>query len=217
MITTLTYVFNNLEENLDGYISANEIINFLINNGDGDLNEDNKINLRDAIYKSNNGSSFSPLMDGMDNDSNGYTDDLIGLDLSGYSGQADNDPFPKLGVANDGDWAHGTHVAGILAAVTDNLEGIASPVYNAKILSVKCSREDGSNPDLANINNGYEGILYAAKAGFYSGYRTIINNSCGSSNPPSSSEQSIINIAFNNYNSIIITRLGSSIYSFSFL
>ena len=63
-------------------------------------------------------------MDNIDNDDNGYIDDLIGWDASGEWGTPDNDPFPKDGVLNDSDWAHGTQVAGILAATTDNEIGI---------------------------------------------------------------------------------------------
>ena len=146
-----------VNSNGDNYVSALEINNFMLS--EGDLNNDGSINLRDALA----GVNISPFMDGFDNDENGFDDDLIGWDASGTSGTADNDPFPKIGVQNDSEWAHGTHVAGILSATTNNGIGMASSMFNGKILSVKCSR-DNSDDDEPPIYNGYDGITYAAKA-----------------------------------------------------
>ena len=87
-------------------------------------------------------------MDNQDNDGNGYVDDLIGWDGSGQWGTADNDPFPKIdGVANNSTWAHGSHVAGILAATSDNGVGMASTAFNGKIMSVKTSKDGPSTDD----------------------------------------------------------------------
>ena len=188
-----------VDTNDDGKISSIEISEFM--STQVDLNDDGAINFRDALFEG------SPFIDGMDNDANGYTDDLIGWDVSGEWGTGDNDPFPKGGVANDSDWAHGTHVAGILAATTDNGIGIASPIYNGSILAVKCSK-DGPETDEPGIHNGYDGITYAAKAGYYAGMRTIINNSWGG-NGYSSSENSVINNAFNSYGAIVVGAAGN--------
>ena len=51
-------------------------------------------------------------------DFNGYIDDILGWDREGAwgGGSGDNDPYPKEGATNNGTWAHGTHVAGILSA-----------------------------------------------------------------------------------------------------
>jgi subtilisin family serine protease len=104
----------------------------------------------------------------------------------------------------DGGWAHGTHVAGILAATTDNEIGIASSVFNGKILSVKSARENGEDINEPSIHDGYDGITYAAKAGYYSGLHTIINNSWGGSHSSGSEQAELITL-------IIPTEL----YSFS--
>ncbi|MBC8257292.1 MAG: S8 family serine peptidase [Candidatus Marinimicrobia bacterium] len=192
-------LFSIIDLNNDNLISAPEISEFM--STQSDLNGDGEINLRDALAEG------SPFIDGIDNDGNGYIDDIIGWDASGEFGSEDNDPFPKTGVANGSDWAHGTHVAGILAATSDNGIGIASPVFNGSILSVKCSN-DGPETDEPGIHNGYDGITYAAKAGYNAGMRTIINNSWGGDGY-SSSENSVINNAFNTYGAVVVGAAGN--------
>ena len=188
-----------LDQNNDGFIEASEVVLFLINE-EMDVNSDGVYNLRDAV------SDGSPFEDFEDNDGNGYTDDLLGWDSSGYYGTDDNDPFPKEDVANNSTWAHGTHVAGILSAVSDNDFGMASVAYNAKIISVKGSRENQSGEP--GINDGYAGILYAAKAGYYAGTYTIINNSWGGGGY-SGSENATINTAFNTYGAVVVCAAGN--------
>ncbi|MDP8267248.1 MAG: S8 family peptidase, partial [Candidatus Tenebribacter davisii] len=96
---------------------------------------------------------------GIDDDGNGYVDDIRGWDYV----NDDNDP-------ND-DNSHGTHVAGIAAAETDNDVGIAGIAWNAKIMPVKMLQSSGygSSSDLAAA------IDYAANNG-----ATAINMSLGS-------------------------------------
>ena len=188
-----------LDANGDGFIEASEVVSFL-ENENMDVNADGFYNLRDAV------SDGSPFEDGVDNDGNGYVDDLLGWDCSGYYGTDDNDPFPKEDVANNSTWAHGTHVAGILAATTDNDLGIASTSYSGKIMSVKGSRENQTGEP--GISDGYAGILYAAKAGYYAGTFTIINNSWGGGGY-SASENSTINTAFNTYGAIVVCAAGN--------
>lgn len=71
--------------------------------------------------------------------------------------------------ATDDNW-HGTHVAGVAAAETDNGEGIAGVAWNCKVLPVKVMDQDG---------NGYystliEGITWASDNG-----AKVINLSVG--------------------------------------
>ncbi len=95
-------------------------------------------------------------LNGVDDDGNGRRDDLIGWDVYGD----DNDP-------NTGQ-AHGTHVAGIAAGVTNNGSGIASISWNVKVMPI--SSWNGSN-----LPNPYDGVVYAVENGAH-----IINNSWGS-------------------------------------
>ena len=184
----------------NGLVEASEVVQWMIDNNVGDLNDDGLINLRDAV------SDGSPFEDFEDNDGNGYTDDLLGWDCSGDYGTDDNDPFPKEGVGNASTWAHGTHVAGILAATTDNELGMASTSYNGKFISIKASR--GNQSGEPGINDGYAGILYAAKAGYYAGTFTIINNSWGGGGY-SASENATVNTAFNTYGAINVCAAGN--------
>ena len=141
----------------------------------------------------------------IDDDGNGYIDDFIGWDCSSVSGGSDNNPAPPSGVSNGGTWAHGTHVAGLLSATTNNGTGIASAAFNCSIMSVKVST---SEQDYPYITHGYDGILYAAKAGFFAGESTIINNSWGGLGY-SQYEQATINIAHNDYNAIVLAAGGN--------
>ena len=146
--------------------------------------------------------------DNWDQNPNTFIDDLIGWDPSGISGENDNDPRPKPGVGNGSTWAHGTHVAGLLASTTDNNLGIASVAFNSSIMSVKVSRENQDGEPY--ITDGYDGILYAAKAGHYGSERgfAIINNSWGGGGF-SQFENATIEVSHDTYNAIIVAAAGN--------
>jgi thermitase len=89
--------------------------------------------------------------------------DLDGKVIRGYDFvQRDNAPMDQNG--------HGTHVAGIAAAETNNATGVAGMAPNTKILAVRVLDANGSG-SLANIADG---IRYAADAG-----AEVINLSLG--------------------------------------
>lgn len=106
-------------------------------------------------------------LDGIDNDGNGYPDDLIGWDFYDFSltGNGSN-PDPTWGSPTQN---HGSHVAGIAAAKTNNGAGIASISWNVKYMPVQT--DIGNN----TLIYGYDGIIYAAENG-----ADIINCSWGS-------------------------------------
>ncbi|MBZ0200219.1 MAG: S8 family peptidase, partial [Ignavibacteriaceae bacterium] len=95
----------------------------------------------------------------IDDDANGYIDDYIGWDFGGLTGTPDNNPMEDRS-------DHGTHVAGISSAVTDNGIGVASIGFKTKIMAVKTSQDNYRNSSgQPYIAFGYEGIKYAADNG----------------------------------------------------
>ncbi|HBE71346.1 MAG TPA: hypothetical protein DDW52_24635, partial [Planctomycetaceae bacterium] len=69
--------------------------------------------------------------DGVDNDGNGYIDDVFGLD----TGSGDSDPMDFIG--------HGTHVAGTVSAAGNNGFGVSGVNWNAKIMAMKIGTDQG--------------------------------------------------------------------------
>ncbi len=63
--------------------------------------------------------------DGIDNDGNGYADDVYGWDFV----NDDNDPFDDNG--------HGTHVSGTIAAEGDNATGVVGVNWSAQVMALK--------------------------------------------------------------------------------
>lgn len=104
---------------------------------------------------------------GIDDDNNGYIDDVHGANVIANNGNAD---MKNTGNPMD-DHGHGTHVAGIIGA-TNNEEGVVGIAYNAKIMAVKAGQASGyfNQSDIA------EAILYA-----YSMGAEVINMSFGGS------------------------------------
>ena len=68
---------------------------------------------------------------GIDDDGNGFIDDVKGWDFA----DGDNDPSPLSTTES-----HGTQMAGIVAAVSDNAVGIAAASRNVKLLPVRFFR-----------------------------------------------------------------------------
>lgn len=109
----------------------------------------NHPDLKDNIWtneKEANGSDFE------DDDNNGYCDDVHGWDF-----------IHNTAIINDGmdGNGHGTHCAGIAAAVGNNGIGITGANPNALILPIKVMGDDGTG-DVATI---VRGIDYAVASG----------------------------------------------------
>ncbi|NPV56852.1 MAG: peptidase S8 [Anaerolineae bacterium] len=105
--------------------------------------------------------------------------DLAGKLIAGYD-------FVNDDTSADDDNGHGTHVAGIAAAISNNGAGVSGVSWGAMIMPVKCLAHDGygSYADVAN------GIMYAADNG-----ADIINLSLGGSGT-SATLQSAVEYAY---------------------
>ena len=130
-------------------------------------------------------------LNGVDDDDDGYVDNLIGWDIA----MEDNNP---VGPPSGPDRMHGTHVAGVPGAATNNNLGMASVGWTVKHMPIKCAQEDADG-----IYGGYNGILCAAQTG-----ADIINCSWGGGGF-SGGAQAVINVAYNNYGTIIVASAGN--------
>ncbi|MBC8124682.1 MAG: S8 family serine peptidase [Candidatus Kapabacteria bacterium] len=142
----------------------------------------------------------------IDDDSNGYIDDIRGWDFVGNISKADAesgiyrpDNNPRVSGAITDVTGHGTVVGGCAGAVTNNAKGVASPGFNCKIIPIKCGSD---NPNFSGILRGYEAIAYAADLGAH-----IINCSWGGYDQ-SASGQDIIDYAISK-GSLVIAASGN--------
>ena len=95
---------------------------------------------------------------GLDDDGNGYIDDLHGYDF------ANNDSNPM------DDNGHGTHVSGTIGAVGDNGLGVVGVNWHTKIMALKFLDESGSG----YLSNAIRALDYAVANG-----ARLSNNSWG--------------------------------------
>lgn len=105
----------------------------------------------------------------IDDDGNGYIDDIHGVDVHNNDG----DPSPHT----VGDF-HGTRVAGVVAAIGNNGNGIAGTAFNAEIMAIKIFTDVNGTLQV-NWNQVAQGIYYAAEHG------AVISNHSWSANTAS--------------------------------
>jgi subtilisin family serine protease len=126
---------------------------------------------------------------GIDDDANGYIDDVNGWDAA----DRDNDANPP-GTATNSNFTHGTHCAGIVAAKTNNAIGVASIGFNISYIPVKCKLSSTSG---SSIQAAMEGVQYALNTP-----AKVISMSWGGS-ASSSVEQLVFDYAFQSGVSLI--------------
>jgi len=96
--------------------------------------------------------------DGIDNDNNGYIDDVNGWDFV----REVPDPKPKFDETyNEGGIHHGTLVAGIAASVGDNSEGVIGVAWQTKIMPLRVLNSEGTG----SVEDVIQAVKYAVDNG----------------------------------------------------
>ncbi|MCX5672875.1 MAG: S8 family serine peptidase, partial [Planctomycetota bacterium] len=99
---------------------------------------------------------------GIDDDHNGFIDDVHGCNVVGAPSSHSGDPMDLNG--------HGTHAAGIVAATARNHLGGVGVAFNVQIMPIRAAQYSGA----LTVDDIAEGILYAADNG-----ADVINMSFG--------------------------------------
>ncbi len=160
------------EQAWDLQLASPEIIVGVIDTGIDYLHED----LADAVWVNpgedldGNGRVDSSDFNGLDDDGNGFTDDLRGWDFTdaptfpdgGDFFERDNDPADENG--------HGTSVSGLIGATGDNGKGIAGLAYGCRIMPLRA----GTALGLLEEDDVAAALVYAVNNG-----ARIVNMSFG--------------------------------------
>lgn len=109
---------------------------------------------------------------GIDDDHNGYVDDVFGYDFF------NNDPDPM------DDHGHGTHVAGIIGAKGNNSLGVVGVNWNVKLMALKFLGTDGTG----TLSGAIAALNYAVAMG-----ASVSNNSWGGGGASDLYRQALVN------------------------
>jgi len=114
---------------------------------------------------------------GVDDDENGYIDDIYGYDFE----NDDSNPIDDNG--------HGTHCAGTIAAIGNNGLDITGVCWNAKIMAIKILGAEGSGT--GGLSDVISAFYYAVENG-----ADVTSNSWGGSDAYPQTVQDAINYAY---------------------
>ncbi len=143
-----------------------------------DLQPNVAVNSSEDLNK--NGVFDAADLNGVDDDGNGFVDDVVGWNFTNNSNDPSGLPATPLS------YAHGTATASHFGAVSNNSLGMAGSSWNCSLLPV-CVASTSGDKFLAF---GYEGIVYAYRRG-----AKVINCSWGRTGGFSQFEQDVITAA----------------------
>lgn len=134
--------------------------------------------------------NYDDVLDGIDNDNDGYIDNYKGWN---FAHDNNNAQIPH-GCSNN---EHGAYVSGIAAAVTNNGIGVSGAGYNCKFVPLRIMNDEGS---LVNV---YQSIVYAANHRF-----DVVNCSWGGTSYQQMG-QDVVNYATINYDVLVVAAAGN--------
>jgi serine protease len=135
--------------------------------------------------------NYADPINGVDDDKDGYIDNFRGWDMA----NGNNDP-----TYNDDNATHGSQVAGVAAAQTDNGKGVAGVGFRCKFLPIQVFAGTATG-----IFAGYEGVAYAADHGC-----KVINMSWGGAGGYSRMEQDVCTYATVNKDAVLVAAAGNT-------
>ncbi len=150
---------------------------------------------------------------GLDDDANGFIDDLTGFDFANSIDANEDGDFDDPGDLSDPDPqdgnGHGTHVAGTIAAVANNGLGIVGIAPAARIMALKGFPDSGS----ASNSVLWRAVLYAAENG-----ASVVNNSwsCGTPCPSNPLAEDVLELV-EALGMVVVTSAGNAASDVAFL
>jgi len=155
----------------------------------------NHEDIRDNMWKNpgetgTDDSGNSKENNGIDDDGNGFIDDVYGWDFA----NDDNDPFD--------DNSHGTHCAGTIGASGNNGIGVAGVTWDVQLMAIKFLTGGGSG----TLENAIKGVEYAILNGV-----NIASNSWGGGGYSSALEEAILHA--HEHNILFVAAAGNSSFN----
>jgi subtilisin family serine protease len=143
-------------------------------------------------------------VDGVDNDGNGFIDDIHGWDFAGALEDNPDDGDNDVDIMKGGGHQHGLGVASVAGAVPNNAKGFAGTGYNCRLMITKHFADDQPEDATGYAESPYLGLLYAAENGAH-----IINCSWGGGGR-SQFNQDLINYVALDLGALVVASAGNS-------
>ena len=143
--------------------------------------------------------------------------DLVGNVIASYDATSSAAGGTKRNSGVSDLEGHGTHVAGIIAAVANNNRGVAGVSYNAKVLPIQVFYYDASERDVFSDSVDLAAAYTFLMSEAASGYNVrVANMSLGSESSPDNDDRIVlskIKSAFENNGIVTVCAAGNSGYT----